>query len=58
MYLQRLDILGNISLILGEKITLVIGELAVMVYDVNSDTIAASVDIPNHPIASVNLGAK
>ena len=45
-------------MILGEKITLVIGELAVFVYDVNSNTLAASVDIPNHPIASVNLGAE
>ena len=45
-------------MILGNKITIVIGELAVMVYDVDSDTIAASVDIPNHPIVAVNLGAK
>ena len=45
-------------MILGDKITLVIGELAVMVYDVGSDTIAASVDIPNHPIVAVNLGAE
>ena len=35
-----------------------IGELAVMVYDVSSDTIAASLDLPNHPIVSVNLGAE
>ena len=45
-------------MILGNKITLVIGELAVMVYDVDSDTIAASVDIPNHPIVAVNLGVE
>ena len=45
-------------IIVGEKITLVIGELAVFVYDVDTNSLAASVDIPNHPIVAVNLGAE